>query len=69
VAYDRILATLYGVKAFELILEKKFGQMVAFRNNVITSVSLEEATQDYHVVDKDSWTVQAAKGMGISFGD
>lgn len=69
VAYDRILATLYGVKAFELILEKKFGQMVAFRNNTVTSVSLEEATQDYNKVDKDSWTVQAAKGMGISFGD
>ncbi len=69
VAYDRILATLYGVKAFELILEKKFGQMVAFRNNSVTSVSLEEATKDYNIVDKDSWTVQAAKGMGISFGD
>jgi ATP-dependent phosphofructokinase / diphosphate-dependent phosphofructokinase len=69
VAYDRILATLYGVKAFELILEKKFGQMVAFRNNTVTSVSLEEATQDYNIVDKDSWTVQAAKGMGVSFGD
>jgi 6-phosphofructokinase 1 len=69
VAYDRVLATLYGVKAFELILEKKFGQMVAFRNNTVTSVSLEEATQSYNIVDKDSWTVQAAKGMGISFGD
>jgi ATP-dependent phosphofructokinase / diphosphate-dependent phosphofructokinase len=69
VAYDRVLATLYGVKAFELILEGKFGQMVAFRNNAITSVSLEEATKDYNFVDKDSYLVQAAKGMGITFGD
>jgi 6-phosphofructokinase 1 len=69
VAYDRVLATLFGVKAFELALKKEFGRMVAFRNNEITSVSLEEATQDYHGVSKDSYLVQAAKGLGISFGD
>jgi ATP-dependent phosphofructokinase / diphosphate-dependent phosphofructokinase len=69
VAYDRVLATLFGVKAFELVMEGKFGQMVAFRNNSISSVSLEEATQDYNFVKKDSYLVQAAKGMGISFGD
>lgn len=69
VAYDRILATLFGVKAFELVLEKNFGRMVAFRNNTITSVTLEEATKDYNVVSKDSYLVQASKGLGISFGD
>ncbi|HYF69342.1 MAG TPA: ATP-dependent 6-phosphofructokinase [Ohtaekwangia sp.] len=69
VAYDRILATLYGVKAFELALEGKFGEMVSFRNNMITSVSLEEATTDYNFIKRDSFLVQAAKGMGIGFGD
>lgn len=69
VAYDRILATLFGVKAFELVKEGNFGQMVAFRNNEITSVSLEEATKDYNIVKKDAYLVQAAKGLGISFGD
>lgn len=69
VAYDRVLATLFGVKAFELIKEKHFGQMVAFRNNEITSVSLEEATKDCSFVKKDSYLVQAAKGLSISFGD
>ncbi|HLT74121.1 MAG TPA: ATP-dependent 6-phosphofructokinase [Ohtaekwangia sp.] len=69
VAYDRVLATLYGVKAFELVLEDDYGKMVAFRNNAITSVSLEEATKSYNVVDKDSYLVKAARGLGISFGD
>src|SRR6478609_439152 len=69
VAYDRVLALLFGVKAFELVLEKKFGQMVALRNNEITSVSFEEATRDYNFVKKDSYLVKAAKGLGISFGD
>jgi ATP-dependent phosphofructokinase / diphosphate-dependent phosphofructokinase len=69
VAYDRVLATLFGVKAFELALAKQFGVMVSFKNNAITSVSLEEATRDYHFVDKDSYLVQAARGLNISFGD
>lgn len=68
-AYDRVLASLFGIKAFELALEKKFGQMVALKNNTITSVSFEEATKDYNFVNKDSYLVKAAKGLGITFGD
>jgi phosphofructokinase-like protein len=69
VAFDRVLASLFGVRAFELVLEKKFGQMVAYRNNTITSVGLDEATVDYNFVNKDAYLVSAAKGLGISFGD
>jgi 6-phosphofructokinase 1 len=69
IAYDRILATLFGVKAFELVLEGRFGRMVSYRNNEVTSVSLEEATREYNFVDKDSFLVRAARGLGISFGD
>jgi ATP-dependent phosphofructokinase / diphosphate-dependent phosphofructokinase len=69
IAYDRVLALLFGVKAFELGLEKKFGHMVAFRNNAVTSVTLDEATREYHFVKKNSAIVKAAKGLGISFGD
>ncbi len=69
VAFDRILATLFGVKAFELAQEKRFGRMVAFRNNEITSVTLEEATKKPNLVKKNSYLVQAAKGLSISFGD
>lgn len=68
-AYDRVLATLFGVKAFELALEGKFGQMVTFKNNEISSVSLEEATKGNNYVDKDSFLVKAARGLGISLGD
>jgi 6-phosphofructokinase 1 len=69
IAFDRVLALMFGVKAFELALEKKFGRMVAFRNNEITSVSLDEATREYHFVKKNSQMVKAAKNLGISFGD
>ena len=69
IAFDRVLATLLGVKAFELALEGKFGQMATFKNNEISSVSLEEATREYNYVDRNSFLVNAARGLGISFGD
>lgn len=69
IAFDRVLATLFGVKAFEMVLEKKFGHMVAYRNNSYTSVTLEEATKEYNGVDTHSFLVSAARGLSISFGD
>lgn len=69
IAFDRVLATLFGVRAFELVLEKKFGRMVAFKNNSFVDVTLEEATKEYAVISKDSYLVKAAKGLNISFGD
>ena len=69
IAFDRILATVMGVYAFEMVLEKRFGQMVAFKNNEVTSVSLEEATKELKFVSPKSYLVDAAKGLGISFGD
>lgn len=69
VAYDRVLAGLMGVKAFELALAGMFGQMVSFRNNSVTAVTLDEATRASRFVDRDSFIVHAARGLGISFGD
>lgn len=69
VAYDRVLASLLGVKAFELALNNDFGKMVSFKNNSITAVSLKEATQEHRLVDKHSFLVHAARGLAISFGD
>lgn len=68
-AFDRILASLFGVHAFELVLEKKFGRMVALQNNSIASVPLEEATKEMNFVKPNSAIIRGAKGLGISFGD
>lgn len=69
IAFDRVLASLFGVKAFEMVLNKEYGRMASYRNNEITSVTLKEAISTYNLVNKDSYIVQAAKGLGISFGD
>jgi 6-phosphofructokinase 1 len=68
-AFDRVLASLFGVYAFELVLKKDFGRMVSYKNNSVSSVTLKEATKEPSFVDKNSYIVKAAKGLGISFGD
>ncbi|WP_113924734.1 6-phosphofructokinase [Cognataquiflexum aquatile] len=68
-AFDRILASLFGVKAFEMVANDEFGKMVSFKNNDFISVPLEEATKDYNFVRKDSFIVKGAKDLGITFGD
>lgn len=68
-AFDRVLASLFGVKAMELVINGEFGKMVALKNNSISYVSFDEAVREYNVVKKDSYLVKAAKGLGISFGD
>jgi 6-phosphofructokinase 1 len=42
VAYDRSLATSFGVKAVELVNRQRYGEMAALKENRITSVPLEK---------------------------
>src|SRR5262245_16963743 len=42
-AYDRVLATRFGLKAVELIRQKKFGFMASLRGTEIVAVPIEEA--------------------------
>ncbi|GAB2482260.1 MAG: ATP-dependent 6-phosphofructokinase [Cytophagales bacterium] len=69
VAFDRVIASVFGVKAMELALEGKFGHLVVLQNNDFTSVPIKEAISDYNFVNPKGTLVQAAKGLGISFGD
>jgi len=69
IAYDRVLATQFGVKAFEMVLEKKFGRMVSYRHPMITDVSLDEAIAKPNLVTMDTSLMKTARGIGIRFGD
>ncbi len=69
IAYDRVIASVFGVKAMELVLEGKFGELVVLKNNDYTSVPIKEAISAYNYVDPKGTLVQAAKGLGIFFGD
>jgi 6-phosphofructokinase 1 len=52
-AYDRVLATRFGVAAVQLIHDGDFGKMVALQGNRITAISLESAVNKLKTVDKD----------------
>jgi ATP-dependent phosphofructokinase / diphosphate-dependent phosphofructokinase len=43
-ATDRVLATRYGIKAAELVMERSFGTMAALLGDKMTSVPLSEVT-------------------------
>lgn len=69
VAFDRVLASVFGVKAFEMVLSGEFGRMVTFKNNDFCSAPLEDATRENNRIGVDNYLIKAAKGIGIAFGD
>lgn len=69
VAFDRILASSMGVKAFEMVKAGEFGKMVSFQNNQLVSVPITQAIKDYKVVDPNHYLVKSARALGVSFGD
>jgi 6-phosphofructokinase 1 len=69
VQFDRVLATTLGVRATELIVEGRFGEMVAVDNNDITSVPLERVAGRTRLVPPDHHLVKAAKKIWTCFGD
>ena len=68
-AIDRILATELGVKAFELVKEKKFGTMAIHHNTEVLSIPLKEVINKYNKVNLSHNLIKTAKGVGINFGD
>ena len=52
-AFDRILATRYGILAVDLIQKKDFGKMVALRGNQIVAVNLDEGIKRSKTIDMD----------------
>lgn len=68
-AYDRILATKFGVYAATLIKEERYGRTVAMVNSKITSNKLEDIAGLTKFVDPEGQIVTTAKNLGVSFGD
>jgi 6-phosphofructokinase 1 len=50
-AFDRILGTRFGVKAYQLVKEGRFGKMASLQGNEVVDVPLEEATAQLKRVD------------------
>ncbi len=77
--FDRALGLLFGVNAVDLLMNGGAGRMVQLKGRDITSVPLTDVVGTGEVgetskggdklVDPEGQLVQAAKAIGISFGD
>ena len=60
-AFDRVLATRYGLGAIDMVHRGEFGCMAALRANKIVSITLKEAISKNRVVDDE--VIQIADGL------
>jgi phosphofructokinase-like protein len=60
-AYDRVLATRYGLGAIDMVHRGEFGRMAALRGNKIISIPLAEAIASNRKVDQE--ILDAAVGI------
>jgi 6-phosphofructokinase 1 len=67
--FDRVLATRYGVKAVELLMDKRYGNMVTLRGDVMSFEHLENIIGRNKLVDPNGELVRTARSIGITFGD
>ena len=68
IAYDRVLSAQFGVKAFEMVLNGKFGNMVAYHHPEFVAVPLKKAIAKPNLVTKKTALMKTASGLGISLG-
>ena len=67
-AFDRELATRFGVKAVELVAEGKFGHVAALEAGKLVAKPMEKAVKKLKLVDPAGELVRTAKGVGIELG-
>jgi len=67
-AFDRVLATRYGVKAAELCAKGTHGVMVALKGREIDSVPLKDIGGKMRLVEPDHPLIQVARHVGTCIG-
>ena len=65
-AFDRVLATRYGLGAIDMVHRGEFGCMAALRSNKIVSIPLKEAIAKNRVVDNEM--IQIVDGLFEEIG-
>ena len=68
-SFDRVLASRFGGKAFELIQCRQFGVLVANRPPHLVAVPLEDVVGKTKQVPLDLDLVKTARALGIALGD
>lgn len=68
-AADRLLSTVMGTTAVQLVEKGQFGVMVAYRGQEATPVPLEEVIGRRKFVPLDHPIIESARRLGTCFGD
>ncbi len=68
-AFDRTLATRFGGKAVELLMNGQFGKMVANHPPDLVPIPLGEVVGKTKTVPLDYDLLLTARALGVSFGD
>ncbi len=66
---DRVLCTMFGTRAVDLIAQGQFGRMVSFTGSDVVDVPIADAIVELRRVPIDGGFVQSARALGISLGD
>jgi phosphofructokinase-like protein len=68
-SFDRMLATRFGARAVEMLIERQFDHMVAFHPPDIVAVPLAEVVGKTRTIPPEFDVLRTARAMGISLGD
>lgn len=69
VPFDRVISSLLGVAAAELIAKEDYGKLLIMKGYDVTTLPLEKTAGKLKYVSPDDQIVLQAKHLGISFGD
>jgi 6-phosphofructokinase 1 len=69
VAYDRVLGTLFGNKAIQLVALQEWNQMVVMQQGETTMVPIESVANQQRQVPIDDPLISAARNVGTCMGD
>ncbi len=69
VAFDRFLATRFGIHAVDLVENNQWGEMVVLQNNSMTSIPLAQVAGTPREIPADHELLETARKSGISLGE
>jgi 6-phosphofructokinase 1 len=67
-AFDRELATRFGVQAVEMVAAGQFGHVAALEAGKLVAKPIEKAVKKLKLVDPSGEIVRSARGIGVELG-
>ena len=66
---DRLIASAFGVKAVDLIADKKYNRVVVWQDRSVKDVSLDDIAGKSQTLSKTDPLIEVARGLGIYIGE